>query len=68
MFLHAFGLSSWFLERVDLTLRDISQGNLDSEIETLNTVITLVKLHIWISRKRGLNLSAFKGIQCQGQI
>ena len=53
---------------MDLTLRDISQGNLDSEIETLNTVITLVKLHIWISRKRGLNLSAFKGIQCQGQI
>jgi len=39
-------------------------GKLDAEIEILNYFITLVKLHIWISRKRGVtpNLSAFKEI------
>ena len=61
--------SFWSLvsgKRVDLTLRDVSQGKLDSEVEILNIVITLVKLYIWISRKRGVipNLSAFKEIQC----
>jgi hypothetical protein len=49
---------------VDLTLQDVLLGKLEAEIEILNYFITLVKLHIWISRKRGVtpNLSAFKEI------
>jgi len=49
---------------VNLTLQDVLLGKLDAEIEILNYFITLVKLHIWISRKRGVtpNLSAFKEI------
>ena len=45
-----------------LTLQDVLSGKLDAEIEILNYFITLVKLHIWISRKRSLtsHLSAFK--------
>ena len=45
-------------------LQDVLLGKLDAEIEILNYFITLVKLHIWISRKRGVtpNLSAFKEI------
>ena len=45
--------SYWFLvsgKRVDLTLQDV----LDAEIDLLNFFITLVKLHIWISRKHGV--------------
>ena len=39
-------------------------GKLDAEIDLLNFFITLVKLHIWISRKHDVtpNLSAFKDI------
>ena len=49
---------------MNLTLQDVLLGKLDAEIEILNYFITLVKLHIWISRKRGVtpNLSAFKEI------
>ena len=47
-----------------LTLQDVSLGILDTDVELLNYFITLVKLHIWISRKRGVapNLTAFKEI------
>ena len=59
--------SFWYLvsgKRVALTLQDVLLDKLDSEIELLNYFITLVKLHIWVSRKRGVtpNLSAFKEI------
>ena len=39
-------------------------GILDTDVELLNYFITLVKLHIWISRKRSVapNLTAFKEI------
>jgi len=39
-------------------------GKLDAEVNLLNFFITLVKLHIWISRNHGVtpNLSAFKDI------
>ena len=49
---------------MDLTLQDVLLGKLDAEIELLNFFITLVKLHIWISRKHGVtpDLSAFKEI------
>ena len=47
-------------------LQDVLLGKLDAEIDLLNFFITLVKLHIWISRKHGvtLNLSAFKDNYC----
>ena len=56
--------SFWFLvsgKRVDLTLQDVLLGKLDAEVNLLNFFITLVKLHIWISRNHGVtpNLSAF---------
>ena len=59
--------SFWFLisgKQVKLTLQDVLLGILDTDVELLNFFITLVKLHIWISRKRGLapNLTAFKEI------
>ena len=49
---------------MDLTLQDVLLGKLDAEIEILNYFITLVKLHIWISRKCGVtpNLSVCKEI------
>ena len=67
MLFHKTNPSFWYLvsgKRVDLTLQDMLLGKLDSEIELLNYFITLVKLHIWVSRKRGVthNLSAFKEI------
>jgi len=39
-------------------------GILDTDVELLNYFITLVKLHIWTSRKRGVapNLTTFKEI------
>ena len=39
-------------------------GKLDAEVNVLNFFITLVKLHIWISRNHGVtpNLSAFENI------
>ena len=51
-------------KRVDLTLQDVLLGKLDAEVNLLNFLITLVKLHIWISRNHGVtpNLSAFKNI------
>ena len=65
MILHPFGF--WLLvsgKQVDLTLQDVLLGKLDTEIDLLNFFITLVKLHIWISRKHGVtpNLSALKDI------
>ena len=59
--------SFWFLvsgKRVDLTLQDVLLGKLDAEVNLLNFSITLVKLHIWISRNHGVtpNLSAFKNL------
>jgi len=59
--------SFWFLvsgKQVKLTLQDVLLGILDTDVELLNYFITLVKLHIWISRKRGVapNLTAFKKI------
>lgn len=47
---------------MDFTLQDVLQGKLDAEIKLLNYFITLVKLHIWMSRKRGvtLNLSVLR--------
>ena len=47
-----------------LTLQDVLLGKLDEGTKLLNYFILLVKLHIWISRKRGVNpnLSAFKEI------
>ena len=47
---------------MDLTLQDVLLGKIDAEIELLNFFITLVKLHIWISRKHGVtpNLSALR--------
>ena len=50
---------------MDLTPQDVLLGKLDAEIDLLNFFfITLVKLHIWISRKHGVTpyLSAFKDI------
>jgi len=49
---------------VDLTLQDVLLGKLDTEVNLLNFFITLVKLHIWISRNHGVtpDLSAFKNI------
>ena len=49
---------------MDLTRQDALLGKLDAEIELLNYFITLLKLHIWISRKRDVtpNLSAFKEV------
>ena len=51
-------------KRVDLTLQDVLLGKLDAEVNLLNFFITLVRLHIWISRNHGVtpNLSAFKNI------
>jgi len=45
-------------------LQDVLLGKLDAEIEILNYFTTLVKLHIWRSRKCGVthNPSAFKVI------
>ena len=39
-------------------------GKLDAVVDLLHFFITLVKLHIWISRNHGVtpNLSAFKDI------
>ena len=37
-----------------LTLQDVLLGILDTDVELLNYFITLVKLHIWIRRKRGV--------------
>ena len=59
--------SLWFLvsgKRVDLTWQDVLLGKLDAEVNLLNFFITLVKLHIWISRNRGVtpNLSAFENL------
>ena len=59
--------SFWFLvsgKRVNLTLQDVLLGKLDEEVNLLNFFITLVKLHIWISRNHGETptLSAFKNI------
>ena len=59
--------SFWFLisgKQVKLTLQDVLLGILDTDVELLNYFITLVKLHIWISRKRSVapNLIAFKEI------
>ena len=48
---------------MDLTRQDVLLGKLDAAIKILNHFIyTLVKLHIWMSRKCGVtpNLSAFK--------
>lgn len=47
---------------MDFTLQDVLQGKLDAEIKLLNYFITLVKLHIWMNRKRGvtLNLSVLR--------
>lgn len=47
---------------MDFTLQDVLLGKL--EIKILNYFITLDKLHIWMSKKRGVtpNLSAFKDI------
>ena len=65
MILHPFGF--WFLEN-EWTSRYTEDvrllGKLHAEIELLNFFITLVKLHMWISRKHGVtpNLSAFKEI------
>ena len=49
---------------MDLTLQDVLLGKLDAEVNLLNFFITLVKLHIWISRNHGVtpNLSAFKNL------
>ena len=49
---------------MDLTLQDVLLSKLDAEVNLLNFFITLVKLHIWISRNHGVtpNLSAFKDI------
>ena len=52
--LHPFGHCS-LAQRVDRTLQDVLLGKLDAVIEILNYLITLVKLHIWISRKRGVS-------------
>ena len=60
--------SFWFLisgkQVRELTLQDVLLGILDTDVELLNYFITLVKLHIWISRKRSVtpNLTAFKEI------
>ena len=42
-------------KRADRTLQDVLLGKLVAEIEIWNYFITLVKLHIWISRKRGVS-------------
>ena len=49
---------------MDLTLQDVLLGRLDTAVNLLNFFITLVKLHIWISRNHGVtpNLSAFKNL------
>ena len=49
---------------MDLTLQDVLLSKLDTEIELLNYFITLVKLRIWVSRKRGVtpNVTSFKDI------
>ena len=49
---------------MELTLHDVLLGKLDEGTELLNYFITLVKLHIWISKKRGVNpsLRVFKEI------
>ena len=49
---------------MDLALQDVLLGKLDAVVDLLHFFITLVKLHIWISRSRGVtpNLSAFKDI------
>ena len=59
--------SFWFLvsgKRVYLTLQDVLLGKLDAEVNLFNFFITLIKLHIWISRSHGVtpNLSAFKNL------
>ena len=45
-------------------LQDVLLGILDTDVELLNYFITLVKLHIWTSRKRCVapNLTTFKEI------
>ena len=49
---------------MDPTLQDVLLDKLDAEVNLLNFFITLVKLHIWISRNHGVtpNLSAFKNL------
>jgi len=59
--------SFWCLisgKQVKLTLQDVLLGILDTDVELLNYFITLVKRHIWTSRKCGVapNLTAFKEI------
>ena len=59
--------SFWFSisgKREDLTLQEVLLGKLDTGTELLNYFITLIKLHIWISRKHGVtpNFNVFKEI------
>ena len=53
--------SFWFSisgKREDLTLQEVLLGKLDTGTELLNYFITLIKLHIWISRKHGVTPGA----------
>ena len=57
----------WFSisgERVDLTLQDVLLGKLDTETDLLNYFITLIKVHIWTSRKHDVkpNFDLFRQI------
>ena len=57
----------WFSisgERVDLTLQDVLLGKLDTETDLLNYFITLIKIHIWTSRKHDVkpNFDLFRQI------
>jgi len=51
-------------KRKDLTLQEVLLGKLDTGTELLNYFITLIKLHIWISRKHGVtpNFNVFEEI------
>ena len=51
-------------KRVALTLQDVLLRKLDKGTDLLNYFITLLKLHIWVSRKQSVhpNLNIFKEI------
>ena len=49
---------------MDLTLQDVLLGKLDTETDLLNYFITLIKIHIWTSRKHDVkpNFDLFRQI------
>ncbi len=48
-------------KRVDLKLQDLLLGKLDTETDLLNYFITLIKIHIWTSRKDDVKPETHKG-------